>query len=162
MNEVICTAEDNKLKIYYQDTDSMHIQTEDILKLSSIYKDKYNRVLVGKGMGQFHTDFDSDILKGNIYAKESYFLGKKCYIDVLTDESGKEDYHIRMKGVSSVSILHKAEKEHDFNILKIYKNLYEGMSYSFDLTCSNKKACFNHDNIAQISSKSDFSRTINF
>ena len=162
MNEVICTAEDNKLKIYYQDTDSMHIQTEDVMKLSSIYKDKYNRVLIGKGMGQFHTDFDSDILKGNIYAKESYFLGKKCYIDVLTDESGKEDYHIRMKGVSSAAILDKAEKEHNFNVLEIYKNLYEGKSYSFDLTCSNKKACFNHDNIAQISSKSDFSRTINF
>ena len=35
-------------------------------------------------MGQFHSDFESDILKGgkkDIHAVESIFLGKKCYID---------------------------------------------------------------------------------
>ena len=30
MNEVMCLAEDNELGIKYQDTDSMHIEMDDI------------------------------------------------------------------------------------------------------------------------------------
>ena len=30
MNEVICLAQENNIEIYYQDTDSMHIQKDDI------------------------------------------------------------------------------------------------------------------------------------
>ena len=37
MNEVICTAEDNNIEIYYQDTDSMHIGLDDIKRLSELY-----------------------------------------------------------------------------------------------------------------------------
>lgn len=162
MNEVMCTAEDNNLKIYYQDTDSMHIQSEDVVKLSSLYKQKYNRELIGKNMLQFHTDFSSKILKDEIYAKESIFLGKKCYIDVLTDDSKKIDYHLRMKGVSSDSILHKAQEEHNYDVLQIYKNLFNNQSYNFDLTCKGLKACFNHDNISQISTKTKFTRELKF
>jgi hypothetical protein len=33
MNEVICLAEDNEIEIFYQDTDSMHIQKADIPRL---------------------------------------------------------------------------------------------------------------------------------
>ena len=48
MNEVICTAEDNNIEIYYQDTDSMHIGLDDIKRLSELYLEKYGRVLTGK------------------------------------------------------------------------------------------------------------------
>lgn len=34
MNEVMCLAEDLKINIYYQDTDSMHIEADKIEKLS--------------------------------------------------------------------------------------------------------------------------------
>ena len=37
MNEVMCLAEDNDLSIYYQDTDSMHIELDDIEKLGKIF-----------------------------------------------------------------------------------------------------------------------------
>ena len=37
MNEVICTAEDNKIKIYYTDTDSQHLGADDIKRLSELY-----------------------------------------------------------------------------------------------------------------------------
>ena len=67
MNEVMCLAEDNGLKIYYQDTDSMHIKECDIKTLAEKYKQIYHRELIGKGMGQFHSDFDSDIITGNTY-----------------------------------------------------------------------------------------------
>jgi hypothetical protein len=36
MNEVMCLAEQNKLKLYYQDTDSIHIKEEDIEVLQKI------------------------------------------------------------------------------------------------------------------------------
>ena len=61
MNEVMCLAEDNHLDIYYQDTDSMHIKQKDIDVLATKFCEIYDRELIGKSMGQFHTDFDSEI-----------------------------------------------------------------------------------------------------
>ena len=97
MNEVICLAEDLGLNIYYQDTDSLHIDSDQIKTLSQEYTKLYDRTLIGKGMGQFHSDFESAKLEGDIHATKSLFLGKKCYIDVLEDSRGEKDYHIRMK-----------------------------------------------------------------
>jgi len=162
MNEVICLAEDNKKSIYYQDTDSMHIQSKSVNKLAKLYYEKYNRQLIGKNMGQFHTDFDSKILTGNIYAKESIFLGKKCYLDVLTDESGKIDYHIRMKGISGVSVMHHADKDFNGDISKLYDHLYNGNAYNFDLTCNKYKSCFEMVDMNTIKTKDCFMREVKF
>ena len=57
MNEVMCLAEDHGISIFYQDTDSMHISHTDIASLSELFQSKYHRQLIGKDMGQFHTDF---------------------------------------------------------------------------------------------------------
>ena len=38
MNEVMCLAEDKGLKIYYQDTDSMHIGVNHVKKLAKYYE----------------------------------------------------------------------------------------------------------------------------
>ena len=55
-------------------------------------------------MGQFNCDFASSIIKTDIHAIKSIFLGKKAYLDVLAgyDKDGNyvKDTHIRMKGVS--------------------------------------------------------------
>jgi hypothetical protein len=161
MNEVMCLAEDKGYNIYYQDTDSMHIDSDNVSLLAKDFKEKYDKELIGKNMGQFHTDFDSNILKGNIYAKESIFLGKKCYLDMLTDESGDIDYHIRMKGVSSVSVKHHAEKDFE-NVLELYKHLHSGKSYNFDLTCNALKPCFDMVNMNTIKTKTDFMRELVF
>ena len=46
---------------------------------------KYNRKLIGKNMGQFHTDFCLNDKNGkpckDITAVACVFNGKKCYID---------------------------------------------------------------------------------
>ena len=81
MNEVMCLAEDNNLNMYYQDTDSIHIDSVSVPILAEQFKLKYGRELIGKNMGQFHTDFSSDTLNGDLFSVESIFLGKKCYID---------------------------------------------------------------------------------
>jgi hypothetical protein len=126
MNRVITTAEDNNLNMYYQDTDSIHIETNDLNKLVEIYNKKYNpetdiinkNGLIGEYMGQFHTDFKIEKYNENdekikykfkeIYSNSSYFLGKKCYVDELNGvlENGDiiTDYHIRMKGMSNDTI----------------------------------------------------------
>ena len=162
MNEVMCLAEDNKLDIYYQDTDSMHIKHEDIEILAAKFKETYARELIGKGMGQFHTDFDSDILKGDIHAVECLFLGKKCYIDKLVgDEPGVYDYHIRMKGVPNGSIKYKAKVE-SRDVMSIYKSLYKGHKEVFDLCCDGDKICFEYNANFTISTKLSFTRELKF
>ena len=165
MNEVMCLAEDNELDIYYQDTDSMHIKECDIKILSKKYEEKYDRELIGKGIGQFHSDFDSDIIKENIHATESIFLGKKCYIDKLEgeDEYGNHvvDYHIRMKGVSNNAIKHKSKiEERDF--MDIYKSLHKGNEERFDLCCGGEKVNFEYNSNYTITTKKEFPRTLSF
>jgi len=157
MNEVMCLAEDNNIEIYYQDTDSMHIEDSKIDTLSKLFKDKFNRELIGKNMGQFHCDFDfkSDKLPVSV---ESYFLGKKCYIDkVKTINDGKINYHhhIRMKGVPSESI-----KYVNANPMQTYKKLFNGEEIEFDLLKS--KIMFEFNNDYTINNRVDFKRKIKF
>ena len=161
MNEVMCLAEDEKLNIYYQDTDSMHIDTDQVKILANKYETKYGKELIGKNMGQFHTDFASDIIKGDIHAKESIFLGKKCYLDVLTGDDGNIDYHIRMKGVSCDAIKDHAYKNNK-TILEVYEDLYEGKELTFDLCCDGSKVNFEFKKNMEIRSRDRFERRIKF
>lgn len=146
MNEVICLGEDleskgnDDCKIYYQDTDSIHIDYSGVEKLGKAFKEKYNRELIGSDMGQFHIDFDlNGAGKGKkIVAKNSIFLGKKCYIDELhsEDDNGNKvmDYHIRMKGIPSQAIKYTAQLRNQ-SILELYDDLFEGDKVGFDLLC---------------------------
>lgn len=143
MNEVITLADD---KIYYQDTDSLHIFQEDIKVLAEDYKQKYNRELIGENMGQFHSDFTSPKFpKGdNIYSRRFISLGKKCYIDELTSEEHPDivDYHIRMKGVPLKSIESYC-KEQNISPIELYEKLWDGQEVTFDLC----KGINNSDNV---------------
>ena len=79
MNEVMTLAEDEGLNIWYQDTDSMHMNYEEVEVLALAFKNKYNRDLIGEDMSQFHIDFDLDgaAEKADIYSTESYCLAKQ-------------------------------------------------------------------------------------
>lgn len=161
MNEVMCLAENKNLSMYYQDTDSIHINTADVPVLADEYEKEYGRQLIGKQMGQFHTDFDSKVIDKNIHAKESIFLGKKCYIDVLTGDNGEIDYHIRMKGVSCESIKHYATTNNS-NLLDVYKQLLSGRELAFDLCCDGSKVSFEFKKNMEIHSREKFIRKIKF
>lgn len=152
MNEVICCGEDIGIDVYYQDTDSIHILKNDIDKLDKAYRTKYNRELIGKGLGQFHTDFtlnyDGKSYSDNVFSRKFIGLGKKCYIDelVLLDNEGKPtldcegkeilDYHIRLKGVSNKAIIRRCE-ELECNPLELYEMMYNGEKIEFDLLLGN-------------------------
>ena len=174
MNEVMCLAEDNGIDIYYQDTDSMHLKEEGIDVLSNAFNEKYGRELIGKQLGQFHSDFDFHDEEGNkrndianIYASRSLFLGKKCYIDELkgTNKNTGEietDYHIRMKGVPNSCILYTSKKLGFNNVYDMYESLYNGNAIDFDLTQNGKKANFKFENDYTVHTLSVFQRKIKF
>ena len=56
MNEVFDICEECGMKVYYQDTDSLHLYEDDLPLLALKFKEKYGRELIGKALGQFHSD----------------------------------------------------------------------------------------------------------
>jgi len=165
MNEVMCLAEDNDMKIYYQDTDSMHIEDRHINPLSELYKKMYNRDLIGKNMGQFHSDFSSDTIVKDIIAVKSIFLGKKCYIDVLEgldkNDNVVQDYHIRMKGINNSAIKYYC-LTNNINEYNLYERLYNGEKIKLDLTAGGNKCSFEYNKDYTITSNSSFIREVSF
>ena len=138
MNEVLCLAEDLSLSIHYQDTDSMHINYEEVDVLAKEFKNnEYNRELIGDDMGSFHVDFDMDGASGEICAKENYFIAKKVYLDILesVDENNNimNENHIRMKSVPTTCIKYTS-REQGIQPLDLYQQLYNGTKINFDLT----------------------------
>ena len=182
MAEVMCLAEDLGMQIMITDTDSMHIPEKHLPALRDAFRVKYGRELVGKLLGQFHTDFDiyepvlneqgqrigsgGKVSASDIYAEESYFLGKKCYIDRLigTGADGQRltDYHIRMKGVPNASIWHRANQDFGGDPMLIYKALFEGESIEFDLTCGGDKCSFEFGKNFTVTSRTKFLRRVRF
>lgn len=166
MNEIITLAEDNNIFIYYQDTDSIHIKDNEIKLLEKLFKDKYNRELIGSNLGQFHSDFSLNGSSGLVYSVGFIGLGKKCYLDILESKNEKGDlingFHIRLKGISKEAIDNKLISTDYNNIVDIFNDLYNGKNIEFDLTAEGKKACFkffkNYDVITQI----NFKRNIKF
>ena len=158
MNEVMTTAEDLDIKIFYQDTDSMHIEKSRLNDLSDEYKRRFKRDLIGKNLGQFHNDFDE--LDGEVWAYQSIFNGKKCYIDMLKNDNGKEAIHNRAKGVSLDTIDKLANDKYNGDKFKIYDELFNEKSITFDLLTT--KPRFKNNKNRQISNCSKFKRTLCF
>jgi len=140
MNQVICLADDKNIKIYYTDTDSIHIDEDGVEPLAKLFKEKYGRELIGKSLGQFHCDFE---FKGMTDVRSVGFisLGKKSYIDRLEgmDENGEKQYsyHIRLKGISSDAI-DDVCKTQNITEWELYEKLYNGEEVTFDLAVNNK------------------------
>ena len=159
MNEVMCLAYDLGCHIYYQDTDSMHIEVDDLPILVNAFKEKYNRELIGSNLGQFHSDFPTinghDEIPVSI---ESYFLMKKMYIDKLQDSTKQIDYMIRGKGLTQASIKYATDSDHHSDYMSLYKSIYEGNSQTFDLTKG--QPCFSMNKNMTVSTVKAFARTI--
>jgi len=147
MNRVICTAQQNGIEIYYQDTDSVHLKEADVPKLQEVFKTKYNKELIGTNLGQFHCDFEE------IDGKPTWsngFIGcaKKIYLDVLTNGERNED-HMKMKGIPNETIkeyveehnLEEREGKKDDKYVKsiedLYLKLYHGEAIEFNLVSQN-------------------------
>lgn len=167
MNEVITLAEELDIEIYYQATDSMHIDDSKLDLLQKEYYKKYNRELLGNQLGQFHSDFKlSDKTKqadGKILATESYFVGKGVYVDKLEYQMNgitHNDYHVRMKGINAKSLEEKVKTEYDGDYIKLYKDLYNNKNIEFDMLVDTVKFTFNSN--YSVSTVNEFKRNICF
>ena len=158
MNEVMCCAEDEGIQLMYQDTDSIHLRDSEISKLAKAFENKYGRELIGKDLGQFHSDFD---IKGckDVVATNSIFLGKKCYIDKLLGDGEKVDYHIRLKGVPNQVILNYCD-EQKITPFELYEQMYKGKEIVFDLTKGS--CCFQYTSTYNVFTQTLFQRKIKF
>ena len=165
MNRVMCLADDFKIKILYQDTDSMHLPDKDVKPLEKLFKARYGYGLTGKGLKHFHCDFDSKKLKGDLTSVESVFLMKKCYIDKLegiNKETGKidHDYHIRMKGMNKRGVEHRADESFKGDVMAVYDAMYYGVKLPFDMCGGGKKSQFEFKSNMTITSKKAFIRVM--
>ena len=155
MSEVMVLAQDLNVEIYYQDTDSMHIELSGVERLANEFETLYGRELVGNKLGQFNSDFEA-----GYKSVESYFLGKKAYIDKLTNVDGNVTHHIRMKGVDSGSVNLLVNTMFDGDPLLLYESLYNNKSVVFDLMSC--KPRFKMNKNRTVSNVSKFVRTIKF
>jgi hypothetical protein len=156
MNEVMCLAEDLGIKIWYQDTDSMHIQEDKVEFLNEAFKNKYGRELIGENiMGCFHSDFDEI---PDAIADVHISLGKKMYYDRLVNEKGDRSEHYRMKGIPQIVIKNTADKLFNGNIQSLYEHLYNGNSLTFD--CLDGRVGFNFTRSGKIEYVANFTRKI--
>lgn len=162
MNQVMCLADDLNIDIYYQDTDSMHIRKDQVPLLEEKFYEKYHRELRGTNLTQFHPDFNPPkegiSIPDEVVAIESYFLGKKCYIDLLEDQEGNRSYHVRMKGISNAAIKYKAEEEEDCTLMDLYRRMYDGQTIKFDLCAAGVK--FNNNKNGIVKSLEKFERKV--
>jgi hypothetical protein len=156
MNEVMCLAEDLGIRIYYQDTDSMHIQKSRLNDLCEAYFKKYNRKLIGSELGQFHSDFDE--LSGNdIHTVCSIFCCKKVYYDLITNEKGEYAEHFRCKGIPQSAIQGYC-KDNNISVFELYYNVVRGKSYVIDI--AKYTTSFNMGKNGKITNNESFTRTM--
>lgn len=146
MNDVLGLANDMEIPIYYTDTDSIHMLKKDVQRLGDAFKEKYNRELIGKNMLQFHTDFESQNIEGPVWSRKFIGLGKKCYLDILTNAKGEEDYHIRFKGASSENILEFC-KEEGMTVEELYMKFYNGEHFKIDITKGKARFVFTNKGV---------------
>jgi hypothetical protein len=160
-------ASNNDINIYYQDTDSMHLNFNDINKLANLYKIEYKKELIGEDLGEFHTDFKLKNSIGEVISKKSIFLGKKSYIDVLqgNDKLGNiiNGFHYRMKGATDNSIKYEVNKNCGGDYFTLYNKLSRNIPVDFILNPYNEKVMFEYTKSGVKTRKTgDFVRTIKF
>jgi hypothetical protein len=131
MNEVMCMADDLKMNVYYQDTDSLHIDESNVKELAQVFKLKYGRDLIESDLGQFHCDF-TPLSDAPVWSKRLITLGKKCYLDCLEDAKGNSGYHFRMKGVPQAVLTNYCANE-EITLEQLYLRLYDGEEITFNL-----------------------------
>jgi len=159
VTRVTSLAQDLGIGVYYTDTDSIHIDKDRVQDLADAFRVKYNQELIGKQLGQFHTDFPTTDL-GMMWSKTFIGVGKKAYIDLLTDGITNQ-YHIRMKGIPEASILKFCERA-EITPEELYKRFYNDPEYSAIFDICDAKPAFSRKTNYMISTLQHFTRRISF
>ena len=165
LNEVLCMAYDSKIKVGIIDTDSVQLAKKDVPTIIKLFENEFgknpnyylHKEFFGKKLGMWDNDFKmsgsndlDDIInmkkcvKSHIDSIGAIYLAKKMYIHHLKATNGQEAYHIRMKGVPTRAIYYYCYLNNT-NPFDIYKELYNGESINFDLTCGGYFQKFEYD-----------------
>ena len=170
MNEVFDIMNDNNMPVYYTDTDSIHCRKSDQELLKILYKQKYNKDLIGKELGQFSSDFKIDNCE-NVDSVKFICLAPKVYMDVLVgfDKENKQkkvETHVRIKGINNTSINHEIKKRKGSKVdalISIFEDLKNGVEIEFVLNPTKYDASFEYNN-GKVSSREvgEFKRTLCF
>lgn len=151
MSEVMCTAEDLGIMIYYTDTDSMLIDADGLSELEFEFKEKFGRDLIGRQMGKFHSDFKyasfcSKELRSSP-AEETIVVAKKIYAcrgQKIEDKGLLKPVllHKRMKGVPKFAIDDYCPE----NPMKLYEDIFNSseVDIPWELTGSDKNTTIHH------------------
>ena len=159
MNEVFDCCHSQGIPVFYQDTDSIHIPKDMLPRLVETFESRHGRVLIGAGMGQFHSDFPP-VADKESWAIKSIFCGKKCYYDKLTNEDGVTVEHYRLKGVPQDVVEKKAQDEYGGSVEALYTALYEGEEITFNLLSTRDR--FAYTNTFRVVNVRDFIRKVKF
>lgn len=185
MNEVIYLAEDNGMKVYYTDTDSMFFDKEHLPLLEKLYKEKYNKELIidtsdlGVGrdvseevrdqikhakLGSFHSDFDVRETKDSDTWARGVFIGKKSYflnVEYTSSETLKPAIKksVKMKGVPENSV-NEYFRAHNTNFDEVADRLFNGEELEFDLVTNQVR--FDMNDKFQYKNKAKFTRKVKF
>jgi len=154
----MCLDDDIENSIYYTDTDSVHIPAKNLSRLAALYKQKYGKDLIGKDLGQFHSDFSAGehgippSKNTEIFAIKSIFIGKKIYLDKLLyrdrrDNKLKICLHRRAKGSDSDQVTEA-----------MFEAMLDGKEFKIDVAKNKPK--FIRDRMGDISSRREFIRKI--
>ncbi|XP_065891553.1 uncharacterized protein [Dysidea avara] len=133
MNRVLNLAQDNNIPMLYTDTDSLHLFRTDVPKLNQLFTLKYDKVLVGNDLGQFHSDFaDLECRHGKPVSVKFIMLAPKVYCDkLMCKECKMTGMHYKMKGVPQFSIEDAAQEYED--IFEMYVTMANGTEIRFNL-----------------------------
>ena len=159
MNKVMCLAAQNKIEVYYQDTDSMHIDEDKVETLNALYRAKYKQELIGKNLCQFHCDFEPIVEGVPIHSRKLIALGKKSYLDILEDANNATSFHFRMKGIPQAVILNHC-KERKWTLEDLYMKLFNGEKITFNLLDGSN--CFRKNKYYEQYTPKVFVRTVKF
>lgn len=160
MNEVFYAARAANVPIYYQDTDSIHLLKSDLEKLENKFEELYGRKIKGNDMGNFHVDFDPINGDNEVCSKRCIILGKKCYLDVLENSKGEQQFHVRMKGISKNAIAGVAEQHGGY--VQLYEYLFNSPLHYIKFDLAKYGNCFAFDGIHPPKSLDEFSRSLHF
>jgi len=174
MNEVFHCMDECKMPMYYTDTDSIHMLDKDVNPLSEKFTELYGKELIGKSLGQFHTDFDMKDKYGEdceeVHSIYNITLGPKSYFDILQGEDSKGEVqlgtHIRLKGITEAGINKRLLEYEKGSIVEnakaLFNDLKDGKSIEFILNPSDTVSMYYDGNQVKTRDVDSFKRNLKF
>lgn len=121
--------------------------------------------MIGKQLGQFHSDFEDHDNQKALGSIRFIGLSKKLYVDQVLYEDLHQHEHIRMRGVPT-RIVRKTALDLKIGIIEMYSKMYNGEKYSYDLAGYQEQddgdniPCFEYNAAREVCTKESFIRVI--